>query len=65
MGIREKSYYYTLQVRNGDQTPVRDRKAELIKADMWIERWTELDEQVHRSGPREQEVLAQCQALVG
>lgn len=46
MGIREKSYYYTLQVRNGDQTAVRDRKAELIKADMWIRRWTELDEQV-------------------
>lgn len=46
MGIREKSYYYTLQVRNGDQTAVRDRKAELIKADMWIGRWTELDEQV-------------------
>lgn len=62
MGIREKSYYYTLQVRNGDQTVVRNRKIELIKADMWIERLAELDEQEQRSGLKAQEVLAQCKA---
>lgn len=62
MGIREKSCYYTLQVRNWDQTVVRDRKIERIKADMWLERLAELDEQEQRSGLTEQKVLAQCKA---